>query len=960
MPRQSLVLLVAALLLLVTGGVLLPGLFRDDATAPLQWSQHEELEVDAPIDAAASEADPVVERVELEAAAAGATAADLRVEVLLRGRVVDRFGAPQPKARVWLDFGRGGPRGQNGRQRRVPDPVETDGDGRFAFQGQTFRSLRVSLQVLHGAFAPGLFDRDVGQVQAEVDLGDLVLERGGEVVGRVTDLDGNGIPGATVELSPENGNAMRFLRDRDKLLASVTTDNNGYYRRPNVAAGDWSARATAPRHVEGRTDVFAVENERPVDVEDIRLGPGYELGGIVRAADGRPVAQASVALRGQRTAGRRGGGGGGGGHDTKTDAQGRFVLDHLPGTAMQLEVRADGFLTYTQADVDPKLGQPIQVTLQDGLRLSGIVVDEDGTPVTRFALRAVRVRGLPTPGAEPVDAAALFERLRSGNLADAERGAIRAQLEQLRFDGEDGRRMRPGGGGDGGGDDRDLGRFDDHPDGRFVAAGLQEGVYELLVQSPDHARLRSAEVELRLGFAAPDLRLQLDRGVYLAGIVRDAHDRPVASARVSLRLPTPARRPRGTDETTTGGRDRAAAAVRDIARQFADASRNLETETNADGEFVLKHVPRGSYRLQASADGHASATVEPLELDADRSGVQLVLGMLGAVTGRVFGLVDGEQTEARVAAVPTTFGGDAGPGMFRGRGQGGGGGPFRTGSIAADGTYRIEGLTPGDYIVRAWIGSPQELMRELGPKLFDGTLAADVTVRGGDEQRLDVELQRTLVGAVAGTVLHNGSPGQGLFVELSRIGETADDERGGMFGRMMRGGRTQNATVAASGNFRIDNVPVGTWRLRVHQSRRRGLLHEEVIAVSANTATERHLSLTSVRVVGSVDTGAGGDAAALRGRAELLPGLTELPANLNEWRRDNPTGHTTEVAAGAFTFDGVAPGSYLLVLQLAGRERTAQPVVVDGAETRVQIAAGPVQATPTNAPTPGARPGQPR
>ena len=46
--------------------------------------------------------------------------------------LVDRFTAPIAEATVWLDFGRGGMRGGPAeRNRRVPDPVRTDAEGRL-------------------------------------------------------------------------------------------------------------------------------------------------------------------------------------------------------------------------------------------------------------------------------------------------------------------------------------------------------------------------------------------------------------------------------------------------------------------------------------------------------------------------------------------------------------------------------------------------------------------------------------------------------------------------------------------------------------------------------------------------------------------------------------------------------------------------------------------------------------
>jgi hypothetical protein len=729
-------------------------------------------------------------------------------------------------------------------------------------------------------------------------------------------------------------------------------------------------------HTEGRSSVFAVENEQAVEIDDIRLGPGFEVTGIVTAMDNRPVAKAVVTLRGERDGNR---GPGGREHRATTDEQGRFFLEHLPGAAMRLEVRADGFLPYQVEPVDPKLGQPLLVTLQDGLRITGTVLDEDGAPVSTFAVRAVRVRVLPVPGLESVNPAELFAKMRSGELSDAEREAVRAQMEQLRGGADDPRRGRQdtggrqagGGGRPGGGGTRDLGEAEAHVGGHFEVTGLQEGIYEVHVQSPEHARCKSDEIGLRLGNAAPDLRITLDRGIYVAGVVRDERDVPVANAHVSLRTPAPARRARGA--TTDPSAPDLEAIGRNFARQFAGAQLNLEAATNSDGEFVLKHVPRGSYRLQATADGYADASIEPFELANDRSGVVLRLGTLGVIIGHVRGLAEGEHTEARIAAVPTSMG-DGGAGMFRGRGQGGGGGPFRTGTIHADGSYRIEGLEAGDYLVRSWIGSPQELMRTLGPQLFAGTLAADISVRSGEETLWDVAVQRAEVGVVAGSVLHNGVPGAGLQVELARedAGTTADTGNnngnrgggpGGPGGRGMWGNRTQQATVAASGNFRIEDVPAGTYRLRIQSGRRGGLLHEESVQVVANTTTERQLTLQTVGIAGTVSRDDGGDTKELAGRVSLLPGLTALPADIAAWQRDNPS-FDARLQNGAFRFDAIQPGSYLLVLNVRGRDRTTQAIVVGaGGSTPITIAAGPVRTDatgtqPAKVPTP--RQPQPR
>lgn len=978
--QKPVLYLLLGIALLGAGALVLPAWFADEEAPVRRWSQQDEEDLPGSAEADQADAAPPgqAERVAVEGAGLGAAGAgeDSRVEVLLRGRVIDKWNSPVAAATVWLDFGRGGPRGGAGnRQRRVPEPVQTDRDGRFAFQGQAFRNLRVTLQVAHSRHAPGLFEKDLGEVTAEVELGDLALQQGGSLLGRVTDLEGNGIPGATLRLNPENNNRMRMLRDREKLLPSITADTNGYFRGLHLPAGDWSVTATARMHTEGRSATFAAEEEQQTEIDDIRLGPGFEVTGYVRDRQGHPIAKADVTFRSQPAAGaaapgQRGGRGPGGGmggfggreYATTTDDAGRFFLEHLPGTPMRIDSRAEGYLDYRSDGVDITLGQPLQITLQDGLRITGQVLDDvDGQPVTRFAVRAVRVRGLDVPGLADIDFAALMTQLRDPNLDEATRQQLRTQMETARAAfGDRGRRGQDWGGNDrqgerggfGGGAQRDLGKPERHANGEFVLTGLQEGVYEVLVQGTEHARHRSAEVEVRLGVAAPGVTVRLDRGVFVAGLVLSERGEPIRGARVELRSANPnearGQRGRGGDNGR-GGAEAWVAMGREFLRQSAGNQLALEAQTDASGEFVFQHVPRGGFRLQANAEGFASATSEPFELTADRSDCELRLGLLGSIAGKVRGLGSKEIAEARVAALPLDPSGAArgGRGMF-----GGGGGPFQNVSVGSDGSYQIDNLAPGNYLVRSWIGSPQELMRELGPQFFAGTLTADVAVRGGETSALDVQVSRPLVGEIAGTVLHNGRPGTGYQIELSRVADDGSETnggrgqgggRGGPMG-MWGGGRSFQAAVAQSGRFAIKDIPIGTYLLRVQAGRRGGTLHEERLLVSAGSVVECNLALTTASLKGTV-TCDDADATTLNGAITLLPGITELPEGWNAMRRDGSPSIDTRLQRGSFQFEALKPGNYLMVVTVRGRERSTLPIVVGAGEGQtVQVAAGKVAA----------------
>ncbi len=952
MRHRPLIVSLLAGLLLAAGVLVIPSLTGSDDVPVVRWNERDEIAIEAQADQAEQAvAEALGAEGQREQVAVGDDlGAEQRSELLLRGRVVNRFRAPVADAEVWLDFGRGAQRNR-GRDRRVPEPVHTDADGRFAFQGQTFRNLRVNLLVLHGKHAPTQFDRNLGEVGSELDLGELAVNDGGEMLGRVVDLSGNGIPFADVKLQPDGDNWLRFQRDRDELLKGMQTDANGYYLFGNVAAGDWRVAAGARKHENGTSEqVEAAENHR-AEVPDIVLGPGFEIAGMVMDQLGKPIADAEVVARprnqdNQNGRGGRGGrgpggqgqafGNGGSEQTTRTDPDGRFFFERLPDVLLDLAAQKKGYLAATASDLDPEQVQPVYLTLPDGLAIRGVVTDAiDAQPVLLYSVTAQWLRPLPAVGQAQTDMRALMQRLRDETLDEATRNQLRASMETMRqqmqaqrgngqgFGGgpQDGRGGR-GGRGNGGN------RAERHPEGRFAETGLAEGVYAVSIESEAHAIYRSEEIELRTGAAGLDLQVALSRGFVVSGIVKDNAGKPIASARVRLERPAqegnnPAA-PAAEQGTTNGRGGRGNGG--DMRARFEQwQSGSLPSaETNAKGEFKIEHAPAGTFVVNARARAHEEAETKPFALATDTKDVLLALQRRGSLSGRILGATATELGQTRVVAAPVGAGADVG-GMFRGDNL--------FASVSADGSYSFEELKAGDYAIRAFLGSS---MRDLMSQYQRGELLSDVSIRDGEASLFDVTILPPQTGIVRGTVLHNGAPAVGFNVSLQLVAEQGTDSpmmfngRGGMGGF---GGRTtMTGRVSNQGVFSIDEVQKGTYTLSVSADRRSAALHQETIVVVPQGTLDLAIQVATSSIDGVIEATDGARLADLSGSVVLLPGATEVPADFSAGGRGGQNGASAQstlrarISDGKFTFAHVPQGNYLAVVSVRGRVRTSTQV----------------------------------
>jgi Carboxypeptidase regulatory-like domain len=247
-----------------------------------------------------------------------------------------------------------------------PPQRATDEDGRFVFERMLPGEYRVT--VSKAGFAPPLppflggtpskppLVLAAGQA---IDLGDLALERGGAVAGRVLDPNGEPQAGAMVmalrrvdrRVAPTGGAGSMPIGPESGLIPvgqSAQTNDLGEFRVFGLPAGDYVVAAgpapigigaqttassvLATTYFPGTTDPIAatavtVSDANATNGIEIRLAsvPAYRVSGVVVDADGNAVAGAMVMLMRNR-----GPGIGGPAGNARTGQNGGFVVGGVP------------------------------------------------------------------------------------------------------------------------------------------------------------------------------------------------------------------------------------------------------------------------------------------------------------------------------------------------------------------------------------------------------------------------------------------------------------------------------------------------------------------------------------------------------------------------------------------------------------------------------------------------------
>jgi len=725
------------------------------------------------------------------------------------------------------------------------------------------------------ATTPEVLSRLAVPSTGDASADDATPAPAGSLTGIVLDLASRALPGAQVAVRPSSGSGEA------DAVTDASTDATGRWFVADLPPGNYRVRATASGFVAAAASA-KVSDATETQVETLRLAQGTTLRGIVVDSGGTGLAGATVQTAGERTT---------------TGTDGRFEVPHVPLTPIAVEVSCPGWLSWQRTGVDP--AQELRVVLPAGLVLTGVVRDATtGTPVELYALRAARLQPLRSvqQGTPEWQLQHRIQKLQQG-LAAATNPKTREADERALAEYSARLAALQGAAPPAPGVPDEMPAPAAHEAGQFVVDRLDEGLYVVEVLSPDHVFARTPPFALQRDVAVPPLRIDLQRGQRVQGLVLTADERPIQGATVELlrmRAAAPDPSPSVRLRWLVGERP-------------PDGDLVARSVTGADGVFTLPCQPPGTMQVLARHPDHTTATSAPFATGSPEP-VRITMLPRACLAGVVRGAPAGSSGEVFVVLL-------------------GGASNLRCCAADADGGYRFERLEPGEYLVRAGLGDRDKFAADLLRALATAAEAPprDAVLRAGERRTLDLALALPPAGRVRGLVQRNGVPEPACRVLVDVPGAA----------------RPLTAVADAQGLFAFATVAAGECTLRVQvRGSRSQELHRETITVVAATETFVQPMLQVGELAGRVVAGDGTAAADLNGEVWLLPGVDTLPASLADYRRAH-TVQQASVRSGAFRCDLATAGRSLAVVRLRNREvAVARVEVPPRATAQVELPAG--------------------
>ncbi|HEY7112190.1 MAG TPA: carboxypeptidase regulatory-like domain-containing protein [Thermoanaerobaculia bacterium] len=706
----------------------------------------------------------------------------------LAGKVVDESGKPVAGARVRVSS-----RGLLDADVGLFASAVSGADGGFTIPNAP-KGLR-SLEVRAAGFAPS-----VRPLLEATGNERVVLKAGGTVSGTVLEVSGKAAANAIVSCES----------------VAARTGSDGKYRLTGVPAGTRAVEALGDDEAI-RKDGVKVAAGSVVELP-LKLAKAATIGGtVVDETTRKPVAGVRIAVR---DPGGRGFFASAPRRTVRADSRGAFKAPGLEPGRYNVEAAHSGYLTSRAPNVAAAATSPgsVAIALTPAASISGKVVDEKKQPVrgarVRLAqdpsLRRMMRRGggireflgggrsvMTGPdGTYRLDSLAAengvsVEAAKSGLVTARKTGVtikagqklagvdlvLKAGLSargrivdsktqpvsgaEIRVSRREGR----GGGGFGRGALQILGGRDAAPDavsgadGSFAISGLEEGDYEIRVSRSGFAAKTSQLAAASPG-PTPWPPIVLAGGAGLAGFVKTSGGTPVVGATIAA---------------------------------IGEGGRPDAVTSGPDGSFRIADLAAGkAMMLIVNADGYAPARASATP---PAQNVAIVLQTTATIKGRVEDASSGDPiTEFTVSLSAGRGGGFGGFGGRGGAGPGAGGASRNVRS--ADGSFELDGVSPGSWSVHASAA---------------GYRAADVSGIEVDpgQTKEDVVVSLKRGGSLAGKVIDSASgvPVANVMVTWEPQGQGPGPAA--MAARLMGQGSANVTATDADGKFAFDGLPEG-------------------------------------------------------------------------------------------------------------------------------------------------------
>ncbi len=379
----------------------------------------------------------------------------------------------------------------------LPHGALTGGDGlaSFAHVGRDLESVRVAARGFDGAVVQPAA-RDVS----------VTLSVPAELVVTVVDPGGAPVSGADV-----------WLAGFDLWPPRQThTGEDGVAKLTGLSRGTYDLRARRGDLVSPSLVGVTVERgERAEAKLALQRGRFVSVRVSADGAEPQPIASADVVLAEDGLtpfplSGR-------------TDAEGRVTLGPIPERPATLSVRADGFMPESGVPLGRQAEGETQVKLVLGGRLTGQVVDAEGSPVEGARLEIVGNDWRGRPIARHSGSAGVprgfFERSYGPPLPLVPMGELGVMPGPLPLPGMPATGAAP------------TGNWQSDLDGNFQIDEVPPGRVRVLVRHPDFVESSSSAVTLEPG-GEQRVSVRLARGAALEGRLVDGLGRPVEGARI--------------------------------------------------------------------------------------------------------------------------------------------------------------------------------------------------------------------------------------------------------------------------------------------------------------------------------------------------------------------------------------------------------------------------------------------